>query len=715
MEVYEEQFAELVDGFSFPRRDACLQFRTLLTQKCKEEEEALTEHLHGSQRLLDDLNNDIVQHINTECNKINYAEKKKTLLAELQSLKDQYDRIKKDAEQQYSSIIQQTSVKAESMKQKHKERIGQLKNLMRRSDRFGVTVPHITGLPDEADIKIPSEFLPHLFDFQIATIHRMLQVTELLKVGILGNDVGTGKTRTALMFAAAYTLQYPGNVYIIVPSRMIYHWIEEMGKISDDSNHLADKVEMYRDLRDIKKARPNTSSKRIHVVTLSIVKMHGHCFDLDYDLLICDEMQTFIQSQRRRPRQYQHQWIISATASAAEDENCKMEVLNTLQSGFRRDTPLHVMEVPRLWMDNFTTDAMVRADAQFIRGAFEIPPILVRKMQCRGVAESLRTLMPRVIMNLINQGCMKEAIERAGGSSSSLNVAMALTQGYENKIKEAASMVDKIKTDLVTINDRDTGSRLLHELTLKYVKEEDEVTVKSAIANMQEAISKHENAIVQYTDQIDMIKQRLTEVHCPICITDDNEDARPHVATRCCQQKMCLECLMLWLENHHSCPLCRTVMTDKNAFHIIQNEHAATTVTNEGGRDETLTKQEMLMRLIAKEAASKVLVFSDNSDTFRIMHRLRDDGITCEVLHGTSAHVRKLIEAHDRGHINVLFLNRKVCGEGIHIPHSNALIFVHTLQNSYQYTQAIARANRFPRTTPLKVYHLLANDEALIA
>ena len=108
---------------------------------------------------------------------------------------------------------------------------------------------------------------------------------------------------------------------------------------------------------------------------------------------------------------------------------------------------------------------------------------------------------------------------------------------------------------------------------------------------------------------------------------------------------------------------------------------------------------------------SKILVFSDNSDTFQVMHQLRARGNTCEVLHGTSAHVRKLISAHRDGKINILFLNRKICGEGIHIPHCNTLIFFHTLQSSYQYTQAIARANRFPRQTSLSVYHLLSNDE----
>ena len=129
--------------------------------------------------------------------------------------------------------------------------------------------------------------------------------------------------------------------------------------------------------------------------------------------------------------------------------------------------------------------------------------------------------------------------------------------------------------------------------------------------------------------------------------------------------------------------------------------------------DVAVTKNVALLRQIVKDRNEnkRVLVFSDNNETFAVMDDLRDNHITCDVLHGSSGHVRKLIEAHQKGDIMVLFLNRRICGEGIHLAYADSIIFYHTLTEMYQYTQAIARANRFPRHTPLAIYHLYANSE----
>ena len=734
MDEYREQIDAITSTpVQFPRQPVFVDVKKQLKERLASTKNLRREEEYRLRKQVDEFN---TQRQNDETKALmdmDYGLKRIALLNELKALEEAAEKKKKDIQNSYKPHIDNARAASDKIVSVFRNEVYQLDHLLLRCEKWEDSVPYIQELPLETNV--PAKYLPHLFDFQVATIHRMLQVNTIHNCGVLGNKVGTGKTRTALIFAATYiAANARDKVFIVVPSRMIHHWMEELAKISDDTNKLNDDVAMYRDLRDIKKIEPRKTKKRIHVLTSSIIKKYRAEFPLNGSgntrkLFICDELDTFLTARKYFAESpFTSEWIISATAST-RDRSCGDDLQMVISSSLGH--------LPNPWC-NVKTDCMVRTSAEFVQSAFEIPPVTTQKIRCLGVAQDIRQLLPREIINLINQGCMTEAIERAGGSSSSLNVATALTQGYEKKHKKALADVTKHEKELDLLfwdaganaesADKKEKKKLemicsvldhemddMSQITDDMIKATEEIIKKNIATRTKDA--------EDFENKIALIKERLADTHCPICITD--EDDKPSAVTECCQQRMCLECLMYSLEQRQSCPICRSNMKNKTSFQIIHADpvdgsavdgSAVDESAKEGKRprdEKTVTKQETLNKLISEGKDERILVFSDNDDTFKVMDELRKKGLKCEVLHGASGRVRNLIQAHKAGTINILFLNRKICGEGIHIPHANRLIFFHTLQNTYQYTQAIARANRFPRTTSLKVYHLLANDESV--
>ena len=84
--------------------------------------------------------------------------------------------------------------------------------------------------------------------------------------------------------------------------------------------------------------------------------------------------------------------------------------------------------------------------------------------------------------------------------------------------------------------------------------------------------------------------------------------------------------------------------------------------------------------------------------------------IKCSVLKGSSATVQKRINEFKNGDINVLLMNSDSYCAGMNLQCTTDVIIYHNLSSDIE-KQAIGRAQRIGRTSPLNVHYLKHNNE----
>ena len=123
------------------------------------------------------------------------------------------------------------------------------------------------------------------------------------------------------------------------------------------------------------------------------------------------------------------------------------------------------------------------------------------------------------------------------------------------------------------------------------------------------------------------------------------------------------------------------------------------------------TKNEALCTFLKENPTARVLLFSGYDTTFRPLHDiLTSAGISHAVVHGSNAHINKLLREFESGKYRVLFLNANNMGAGLNICAASHVVLYHRMNKAMEH-QIVGRAYRLGRTEPLDVLHLLHSDE----
>lgn len=580
----------------------------------------------------------------------NYYDQLQTRLCEetraLQSLKEQQEKIQlasasklDDLRKRHIELIRPINDALKTQRRIMEKNLADIRLELQSLEKSRVVFAPLSAFT--VSNRLPDHLSKLLYNYQAALVHRMLYITENHPddnmTGNLGNAVGTGKTRVALIFAVFRALQNKKTL-IIVPQRMFDHWLSEWNLLSSELKDVD--ISFYRDVRGLRKSSSTTVSDIVVIGQTTYSQYHKEFWPLYYHpdrVVIFDEMNTFdhLQPQSRK-------WIISAT--------------------------IEPRDVVRRY---FGFDTTAAAATEFIIKEAVIPPLKFSKIFCRGIEERIRSLLPGHTLELINQGDYRGAILSVGGASTHKNVLHALTDDLKNNLE-----------------------------TLRKKLEAEELS-ENAKASLKVKIRDTEDKLADYIS-------RLENASCPICLTD--EDQVMPVFTNCCKQRMCLECLLLHLGRSPTCAFCRSRIKSGDDFTVMNDVE----VVDHQGIPRG-SKLDALKNLVLQNEGAKVLVFSDNHDTFNVRSELLQFNIESRVLQGSSAQSRNTINDHADGKFPVLFINRVVCGEGIHLAHADIIVFFHNQRDGKGYTQAIGRANRLPRKTSLQVIELLANNEVSCA
>ena len=123
-------------------------------------------------------------------------------------------------------------------------------------------------------------------------------------------------------------------------------------------------------------------------------------------------------------------------------------------------------------------------------------------------------------------------------------------------------------------------------------------------------------------------------------------------------KSFCGECILKWLNEKVSCPLCRaTINMKKNIVYITQNNVLPIKVDK---KSKLKTKLEIIINLIKENKDGKFLIFSAYEDSFTLVRKkLEEEMILFVEIKGQCETRDQNIKNFKNGLVRVIFLNSK--------------------------------------------------------
>ena len=328
---------------------------------------------------------------------------------------------------------------------------------------------------------------------------------------------------------------------------------------------------------------------------------------------------------------------------------------------------------------------LIKGNPEFVQRSFVVPAPVERYIECRMPAR-LRAIQPFLqgdVLDRINANDISGAIRAMGGQNETEDdVLQLVTRNLEREIHNKELAIKYVHDIHIPQDNRDTRLR----------------TLDTELARLKEKMA----ALVERVTQ-------LKEKSCSICMdTLDTPVILP------CTHVMCGACILQWMRMPGSsggpnkcsvCPECRAPIEAAHLVAVVEEKHKSNNVAVPPIVPRTLDKEETLIKLIHEKPEGRFLVFSRVENTFnRISQRLQDEGINSCEMKGTTATMMRNLERFERGEVRVIMLNTFHAGSGINISTATDVVIFHAM--GLDKTQAVGRAQRVGRTSPLTIHNL---------
>lgn len=329
---------------------------------------------------------------------------------------------------------------------------------------------------------------------------------------------------------------------------------------------------------------------------------------------------------------------------------------------------------------------IVKNNDDYIRKSYSIPDIRQYFIECK---DNLLGILYGVTNN-----AMFLAAINAGDMKSAINILKKDNKGDEDHI------INLVKKDL-EVNLQNGISKLRYYESLIVDNEEQH---KDKIETLKENVAQIENKIRLLHDRV------KTNNTCIICY---NSPPVKRIVTMCCKSTYCFECIGKYVAKYNNkCPMCR------NSFQRL-DEELMLIDDNKGEdidfADRRQNKIQTLMSLIShfekEEDNNKILIFSGYDGTFdNVSKTLCQHNIAHNILQG-----KGLKKAYDRykdpkSNMDILLMNSYLFGSGLNLENTTDIIMFHSFDDQIV-NQIIGRGQRPGRTTPLRVWYLLNENE----
>jgi SNF2 family DNA or RNA helicase len=246
--------------------------------------------------------------------------------------------------------------------------------------------------------------------------------------------------------------------------------------------------------------------------------------------------------------------------------------------------------------------------------------------------------------------------------------------------------------------------------TLAFKQTIDYATPQAKEAALASLIGK----IASVESQLTTFKERLTATtieDCPICYDDPKQNSA--TMTPCCHRIFCGACILQSLTRGLTCPMCRAQIKTGELVQLVDESKTKKKKAKDDA-SKLLSKPRQLLKFLKENPEARVLVFSRYDNPFLALERDCDsEGISYHTLRGNKDVIASTIKSFEKGEKRVLFLPTESAGAGLNLVSASHIVLFHAMTPEEE-KQAVGRAYRLGRTEPLSVIRLLHEGETVM-
>ena len=552
----------------------------------------------------------------------------------------------------------------------------------------------------------PPDFSVKLFNHQLASIYNMekLENNTIIsnrdeikdtKIGIIADITGYGKTLSMIGLIArdkmSWNLDFPfvfemvtseakfriknykiqrfdrlKTTLVLVSNNIVNQWVSELNKTKLSYKTITNRRDFDTDLDiqnyDVVIVVPSLYNRLIH-----------HYSGYAWKRFIFDEP-GFLKITNMDEIFAGFYWFVTATPHAIYSHYKN----RSYKSGFMKD-----LFACNNDFNKFCEDIIIANDPDFIKQSFTMPITQHYHYQCfQPMYNVVYNFVSPSIATMISAGNIEGAIIAMGGTKS---------------------------TSLVELIKRNKRNQLIDLQNKHNIEEDDDASFNKKKKQLEDQIKDIDNRFD------DLLKE-----NCHICC----DVLTKPVLEPNCHNIFCGNCLLQWLKQKNSCPLCRNKVEPHKLVYIemssLENNNTVTSkderideasgVLNNNNNKKRITKVDKTVELIKSNPLGRFLIYSDQNQTFTpLSNALFENGISFVQMKGNIKNREKNLDLFRSGEVPVIFLNSNSDSAGLNLTESTDIILYHQMPDTTE-NQIIGRANRIGRCTPLHVHHLHIQD-----
>ena len=483
------------------------------------------------------------------------------------------------------------------------------------------------------------------------------------------------------MYTSTKNSQIDKSNIIVVPHSCIKQWEEYIKTFTSLS---------YKVIRRRKEIdNYNHSYEDIILVSSTMYNAFISSTQYSWTRVIFDEADTIAISQSLQPK-CEFVWFITSSLqnllfpsgwyfsySQLSDRRIitRKYIDGIKRNGFIKDS-FRMLE--RNEANNILKFIVLKNPDSYVKSSFELQDPIVNIIHCKTplYLHVLHGIISGEIMQMLNAGNIHGAIEKTGMNVDTCeNIVQSVTQSLET-----------------SLNNLELQKQCAMSMTYTRVQDKEK-----RIQSLDNEINRTKDKITSISERIRNYKSNV----CPICI----DSLSNPVTLNCCQNIFCFECLSRSLRIKSVCPMCRQNVNFENASVIDDTGKSSNT------HAKLPTKEEALINIITTNKNGKFLVFSSHDKSFEnINDSLNSAQINHSKLLGNASRISNTLNEYKHGDLSVLLLNTNHYGTGLNLENTTDLIFFHKMTPDME-KQVIGRAQRYGRTTSLRIHYLCQDNE----
>lgn len=539
-------------------------------------------------------------------------------------------------------------------------------------------------------VRQPPNMKINLFSHQLTSIYNMEKIERERKIivnddtfietqiGVFADRTGYGKTLSIiglilrdkmewditepymsenLVYFSKYVnkhkikrLDKVNTTLILVTSSIIYQWLEEINKTSNL------KVAVVVDNKTVKSVKPEE-----YEVVLVVPNMYNQYMienkEIAWKRFVFDEAGN-VKIPNMKDVYAGFYWFVSPIPNEIilKHHRCK---------GFMHD----MFEIFTKYDNNFRY-LIVKNDDEYITRSFCMTNTYHIYHECYNpIYNVVNGFVSDNVLEMISAGSIQDVIFFYGGKTSSI------TELVKNKKMEEVEEIE-FRIRLYTMRQNNLKINEWNE---------------------------KKRMVMEEIEELDKRFKMILNDNCSICY---NKIEKPVLEPNC-QNLFCGECLLTWVKDNNTCPLCRHTIINSELVYVTDTDTDTNKSEDKNKKcNKKLTKLETIIKIIKDTKDGKILICSSYDYSFNMLvNFLKENNIYFKQINGSVKNRVSIIDEFKSGNLNVILLNSSYDAAGINLQETTDIILYHEMADTL-YTQIIGRANRIGRKVSLNIHHL---------